>query len=326
MNSQHGNSADRQIQPGGGGELARARDELLERGLELWQRRRSSDLARLEPHPWKRLRGSVRDPYLERQGLRWQVGIGILYELLAVSDNGWVLLFGGGGLAVLEPESGEAAAYIQFLANSVSLSSDGRLLMVEYKRRLSCWNLESATLLWERQLEDDVWELELSPDGSSVAVTSTTRAPDRSNGRSHLLVLGSTDGRLRWQVELPNPSLALAFSPSGALLAVGTSGGHLLTYGQDGQLVWEAKIDGPVAPLAFSPDSTRLAARVRWSSDADGPEEDLQGLLMFAAADGQLLWRTNRYERLGGPPSLRTVVTLPYILTDMIRRFWARNL
>ncbi len=280
MSRPDGGGSERHLRPRGDRELAGLRDALAERGLELWQQRRSRELARPELHPWRHLRGRTIDPDLERQGLHWQAGVGYLRKILAVTDDGWVFVLGNGGAAVLEPECGEIVGQVVFSALYSCVSDDGRLLVVGAGHRLSCWNLESATLQWERWLEDEVMDLALSPDGTTVVV----------GWRRHLLLaLEVSDARLRWQVGLPTHCSALAFSPSGAFLAMGTSEGRLLTFGaQDGRLAWEAETDLPVAHLAFSPDGTWLAALTRRRH-----RRDLEGaFLLYAGADGQLFWRT----------------------------------
>jgi WD40 repeat protein len=101
-----------------------------------------------------------------------------------------------------------------------------------------------------------------SPDGRSVAVTITRR-----DGSGETLTLWETgSGKKRWSVELPALTTALAFAPSGRVLATGHTDSSALLWDVSGRLtergpVDATKIEGLWKELAGDADKAFAAQR-----------------------------------------------------------------
>ena len=93
--------------------------------------------------------------------------------------------------------------------------------------------------------------LSSSRDGALVASGSLDRT---------VKVVSSESGELLGDLELDEPVSALAFSPSGEQLAIGTTAGGLFVHDLlDGHVLLESEQEKRVTALQFSPDGTLLA-------------------------------------------------------------------
>jgi WD40 repeat protein len=138
--------------------------------------------------------------------------------------------------------------------------------------------------------------LAFSPDGSLVAVGSGYIPADEvpaglapRNVKGKALLVEAATGRLRAELALSSRVCAVAFSPDGRRLAVGTHGGVVLVLETaTGRRLTRWKRDTWVMALAFSPDGERLAV-----GNHDGSAE------VRRARDGRLL---TRYQCGGSVP------------------------
>jgi hypothetical protein len=126
------------------------------------------------------------------------------------------------------------------------------------------WRLDTGALV--RSLPPSYTRsLALSPDGTAIAATS-----------DGVDVLRVADAARLWEVAppgvLPAPGLdpGVAFSPSGALVAVAGAGGVVLRSASTGAAVAELAAAAPAGAVAFSPDGSVVATSAAELWDVQG--------------------------------------------------------
>ena len=206
--------------------------------------------------------------------------------LIVSTDSGQVRLWQVSGEQLVETES---AALASANLQSMAISPDGRsLALVDADERIILWNIASRRV--QAEVLDHAWEiysLAVSPDGRLAAAGSTgyIRVFELSSGRFLHRLEGHTDevrrlafspdgrtlasaasgdegqvflwdaqaGRLLDRLEMTGQATALAFSPSGRLLAAASDEQVILWHPLTGQRLHVIPIDEAGLGLAFAP-------------------------------------------------------------------------
>lgn len=191
----------------------------------------------------------------------------------------------------------------------VELSPVGDLLAIAYNsshvrdvelRRLSDFSLIMA-------LDDHfpvVRDMTFSPDGNTLV---TVDSPPMIGGNAEIRFWNTRDAAvlIETDIEQPDYAPAVAFSPSGDIIAIGTSHGSVQTYAVDGTPIQNLGfVDYGVDRLAFLPDGITLAvasddSSVRLWNVTDGtsrlliPSGDWDMNSFAVSPDGTLLVTAN---------------------------------
>ena len=163
--------------------------------------------------------------------------------------------------------------------NGVAISYNGQYLAAAegsydsvdnfHHTAIQLWNLneKESQLLFNGEGEREahgVWSLTFSPDASLLA------ADTQVHGKSGVTVWNVHNGERVFEVRGFDSYWvrALAFSPGGRHLAIGTELGELLIWSFDLQKkVWEARVEGQVIhSIAFSSDGQLVAAGLQDST------------------------------------------------------------
>lgn len=141
----------------------------------------------------------------------------------------------------------------------------------------------SYALLWSHQVNDQVWGVSISPDGSYVAV--------RSGFDVHFY---NTEGRLLWsrsEHEI-DPSYRYHFGPlsvsaDGSYVAAGAS-----LFDREGKFLWgvESRRDLPVGIPSLSADGSYLAVGWSGSTTSEGAPGTVGRYVYLYDRNGSLLW------------------------------------
>lgn len=160
-----------------------------------------------------------------------------------------------GSLRLFDSETGEMvanwSAHPGSTCNSVDFSADGsRLVSCSWEERVRVWDPQSGEMLAVLELETGAYSCAVSPDGSRVALST-----------SSVEVWDIDEARLIHRLEEPSASpRRLAFSPNGANLIVGWSHGVAIVYdATTGVTVGRLEgHEGRVEAVAFTSDSQRV--------------------------------------------------------------------
>jgi WD40 repeat protein len=132
---------------------------------------------------------------------------------------------------------------------------------------------DSGGILWQRETVDEQWGLDITPDGSYVAVGSHD---------GHIYVVNRA-GEEVWRKEVPGYCRVVRFSPTGRFLAAGPtqySVGELGLYETaTGNLIWKHESGDWVRSIAFDGAESFVVAG---STD---------GRIHVLDMEGKLLWR-----------------------------------
>lgn len=173
------------------------------------------------------------------------------------------------------------------------LTGDSLILFGDYGAQLVAWDTQSGavTQRWEAYLAQ---LFAMSPSGQLCATLTTF-----DQGRIDTSYLLDLTRGITVPLELDALLSAAAFSPDGALLAVGDAAGAVrLLRADDGAPAGELTLGGGVLSLAFSPDGALLASqRVDglvqvWRVGATQPLASMAappGDQLLISADNQLL-------------------------------------
>lgn len=215
-------------------------------------------------------------------------------SVVAVSPDGTLLATAGGGVALLDVDTGDVRKTLRatdpaaFTVYDIAFSPDSALVALVSGRcttpgpRVQVWDVESGELVLQRleDFEHLVTSVAFSPDGTTLAVGTGCifYGPDSA----YVKAWDIASGAQLLDIELPvvhDFVGAVAFSPDGALLAV-THGHGAATDWATGNASLSARwaislLDATTgrlrlelgeasgaarSTLAFSPDGTRLAS------------------------------------------------------------------
>jgi WD40 repeat protein len=178
----------------------------------------------------------------------------------AFTPDGKTLILSGGekGIGLWDVASGKLVRHLAVpdFVQALALSPDGRTLAASCSDVLHFWDLTTGTELRRVKRSDawGGWALVFSPDGKTVAATSS----DTKSTRLYDVTTGREVGRVAVEAQ----DGALAYSPRGRLVAVGTRGGDVslwdVTEGKERRRLKGHK--NAVGSVAFSPDGRLLAS------------------------------------------------------------------
>ncbi len=143
---------------------------------------------------------------------------------------------------------GEAGA-----VESAEFSPDGRFIVSggKYDNALIVWRTIDGTVVWRRELDDEIERAGFSPDGQYVV----------SAGEDESLRLWRADsGEALASIALDAAVDGMAFSPDGSTLVTGKEGGGVQAWSfPDMTLKRSLRVDGTVNSVAFTRDGRHLA-------------------------------------------------------------------
>jgi WD40 repeat protein len=152
---------------------------------------------------------------------------------------------------------------------SVAFSPDGTLVAAGYwDGNVHIWDAETGELTASMINPDNsgyARRLTWSPDGTLLATAAA-----RENFQNVVRIWNTDDATVAHVIERESSTYSAAFSPDGALLAIGDSNGISLWHAEDMSLYMELEWDAPegesdwVTDLEFSSDGTMLVAS-RWA-------------------------------------------------------------
>ena len=150
---------------------------------------------------------------------------------------------------------------------SAEFSRDGKYIVSggKYDNALVVWRTIDGTVVWRRELEDEIERAGFSHDGRFVV----------SAGEDESLNLwGTADGELVTSIPLDAAVDGMAFSPDGSMLVTGKEGGGVQAWAfPDMQLADSVQLDGTINSVAFTQDGTLIAVAGHphhvWILDAD---------------------------------------------------------
>ena len=136
---------------------------------------------------------------------------------------------------------------------SAEFSPDGRLIVSggKYDSSLVVWRTIDGTVVWRRELEDEIERAGFSSDGQFVV----------SAGEDESLNLWSVESGERVKsIPLDAPVDGMAFSPDGKLLVTGKEGGQVQVWSfPDMELRHSIQVGGTVNSVAFTRDGKQFA-------------------------------------------------------------------
>ncbi len=136
---------------------------------------------------------------------------------------------------------------------SAEFSSDGHYIVSggKYDNSLVVWRTLDGTVVWRRELDDEIERAGFSPDGEFVV----------SAGEDESLRLWRTaDGEPVASIPLDAAVDGMAFSPDGATLVTGKEGGRVQAWSfPDMRLERSIQLDGTINSVAFTRDGSLIA-------------------------------------------------------------------
>ena len=136
---------------------------------------------------------------------------------------------------------------------SAEFSRDGKLIVSggKYDNSLVVWRTIDGTVVWRRELDDEIERAGFSPDGRFVV----------SAGEDQSLQLWKVaDGELVASIPLDAAVDGMAFSPDGRVLVTGKEGGVVQAWSfPDMELVRNIKLGGTINSVTFTRDGRYLA-------------------------------------------------------------------
>ena len=136
---------------------------------------------------------------------------------------------------------------------SAEFSRDGELIVSggKYDNSLVLWRTIDGTVVWRRELKDEIERAGFSPDGQYVV----------SAGEDETLMLWNVaDGELVTSIPLDAAVDGMAFSPDGKTLVTGKEGGVVQAWSfPDMQLVRSIKVSGTINSVTFTRDGKYIA-------------------------------------------------------------------
>ena len=136
---------------------------------------------------------------------------------------------------------------------SAEFSRDGKLIVSggKYDNSLVVWRTIDGTVVWRRELDDEIERAGFSPDGRFVV----------SAGEDQSLQLWKVaDGELVASIPLDAAVDGMAFSPDGRVLVTGKEGGVVQAWSfPDMELIRNIKLAGTINSVTFTRDGRYLA-------------------------------------------------------------------
>ena len=136
---------------------------------------------------------------------------------------------------------------------SAEFSSDGRHIVSggKYDNSLVVWRTIDGTVVWRRELDDEIERAGFSRDGEFVV----SAGEDES-----LRLWRAADGEPVTSIPLDAAVDGMAFSPDGAILITGKEGGRVQAWSfPDMRLERSVQLDGTINSVAFTRDGSLIA-------------------------------------------------------------------